>query len=38
MAADAELDEQTARGQVFRKNAPLQKRYTDERKARISGN
>ena len=38
MAADAELDEQTARGQVFRKNADLQARYTEERKAQVSDN
>ena len=38
MAADAELDEQTARGQVFRKNGPLQNRYTEERKAQTAGN
>lgn len=37
MAADAELDEQVARGQVFRKNADLQRRVEDERRARISG-
>ena len=38
MAADAELDEQAARGQVFRKNGALQARYTAERKAQTAGN